>query len=83
MTKLKKLFGQTEFQVLLFFIYLGMICLPYIVFQNPKQPVNMYAFDMFEYFFVVWGLTIVILALIARNIGDECKGTHTHGEDGN
>lgn len=83
MTKLKKLFGQTEFQLLLFFLYLGMICLPYIVFQNPKQPVNMYNIDMFEYYFVVWGITIVILAIIARNLGDDCLGKHTRDEGGN
>lgn len=83
MTKLKKLFGQTEFQLLLFFLYLGMICLPYIVFQNPKQPVNMYAIDMFQYFFIVWGITIVILACISRNLGDDSLEEHTHDEGGN
>lgn len=68
MLKFKRLFKQTEFQILLFCVYLVLICLPYIVFQGVNQPVNMYGIDMFKYFFVVWGGVIVFLFLVSRSL---------------
>lgn len=70
MSKLKKLLRQTEFQLLLFCVYFVLICLPFLVFQNPSHAVNMYALDMFVYFFIVWGMVIAILYLVSRNSAD-------------
>jgi hypothetical protein len=83
MAKLKKLFKQTEFQLLLFCVFLIMICLPYLVFQTPTQSVNMYDIDMFKYFFIVWGVVIVLLIFVSRNLGYDSKSKFTHDEGDN
>lgn len=83
MVKLKKLVKQTEFQLLLFCLYFALICLPYLVFQGDRQRINMYAYNMFEYFFIVWGIVIAILVLISRNLGDDATDDCTHGKGGN
>lgn len=83
MARLKNLFKQTEFQILLFCVYFVLICLPYLMFQTSTQSVNMYAMDMFKYFFVVWGIVIAILLLVSLSLGNESQASSADDEGDN
>lgn len=75
MRKLKNLLRQPEFHAFLFCIYLILICMPFLAFPAKNQAVNMFEFDMFIYFFVVWGMVVAVLFLIAKSLKAESRAT--------
>jgi len=79
MRKLRNLFRQTEFHALLFCIYLILICMPFLAFPAKNEAVNMFAMDMFIYFFVVWGIVIALLFCIAKSLHGETEPPNKNG----
>jgi hypothetical protein len=63
MERLKVLFRQTEFQVLLFSLCLVVFGWPVVSFSDIERLQN-----MFVYLFVVWGVIIFLLFLVAKSI---------------
>ncbi len=60
MKKLKKIFRQKEFEILLFFISLILFNLVLLI---PSEPNNITT--IFAYLFTVWGIIIIILFLMS------------------
>jgi len=60
MKKLKKIFLQKEFEILLFFISLILFNLVFLISPEPNNITTIFA-----YLFIVWGIIIIILFLMS------------------
>ena len=65
MRKLGLLLRQKEFHVLLFVVFLALVCLPFL--RSDGLP-DLFSQENFLYFFVVWALTIGLLWLMSRHL---------------
>lgn len=62
MKRLKALFRQTEFHILLFFMCLFLFDWPLATMAGVKQ-----LHDMFVYLFAMWAIVILLLFLVGRS----------------
>jgi hypothetical protein len=60
----KSPFGRWETQVLLFFLFLFLYCWPFLTDFGRGRPQILYS-----YFYVVFALQIIVLALIGKALG--------------
>jgi hypothetical protein len=75
MERFKKLFRQTEFHIVLFFLSLVLFGWPIVHFPDAHRAEN-----MFVYLFLAWGMVIVVLYLVSTTLvesGDP-KDEHEH-----
>lgn len=73
MQRLKAVFSQQEFQVLLFFLAFVLFSWPVVSFSDFAR-----LRSMFIYLFVLWGIIVFLLFLVSRSI----DSNEEPGEDG-
>jgi len=68
MTKLGRLFRQTEAHLFLFCFFFLLICLPFFIYPEQNDLINMFDKGLFFYFFIVWGCAIACLFFIQNSL---------------
>lgn len=82
MKGIRRLLSQPAFQIFLFCLFLILTLLPFMDFASPQGLVNMFDMGVFNYFFTLWFIFIILLFLISLNIGGRPgKFAKGHGGD--
>lgn len=68
MNRFWQMLRQPEFHVCMAVLFFLLICLPFLIFPEKNEAVNMFNQDMFLYFFIVWGGAVGFLFFIAKSL---------------
>jgi len=70
MSKIDRLCRQTETHLFLSCLFFLLICLPFFIYPEKDDLVNMFDKGLFFYFFIVWGCAILCLFFIQKCLAD-------------
>lgn len=82
MLNMRNMLKKPEFHVFFFAVCFVLLCLPFLIFRNASDRINMFAMDLFLYFFILWGIIIIFLVLITRGLRNDKPRPPANEHDG-